>query len=169
MALLSFLLVVFSYMFLVFFLSRFFVPFLGFRKEPLPEKIPEEMKRDIEMVKRASRTKEEFLRNAYEFLKKRFHGSRRRTITQLFGVFDSDIGSLYSRKGFHFCTQLNQIVRVFLAGSGFFQDEDIKRRHTFYMGNIHQYLEVRLNENWVKVDLWAAYLGVPLGERRFLW
>ena len=50
---------------LVFFvLSRLFVPFLGFSKEPLPKSVPKQMQDDINKLKGKSGSKEEYANDA---------------------------------------------------------------------------------------------------------
>ncbi|MFH1590294.1 MAG: glycosyltransferase family 39 protein [archaeon] len=163
MAWLVFLIVVSLYVFIVFFLSRLVIPYLGFRK-PALRMTPTAMKKDIDMLAKKHKGKQEFLEASYAFLSKKFYGSRLQTVTKFPRVFSRNISKIYSCGGFQFCTQLNLILRHFLIRSGKFSEDDIRYRHTFYLFNIHQHLEIRVKDNWLPADLWGAHLGVPVGE-----
>ncbi len=158
---------VLSYIFLFFFISRILIPYLGFKKSGLPDKIPQEMQKEINRLKKRAKSKREFLLLAYGYLGKRFHGGRFRTFTH-FGLMFKPIGELWSRKGFVHCTAHNHFLRIFLVKSGFFREEEIRLRHTFINFNIHQYVQVYLDGRWTDVDLSGISFNVPFGKHAWL-
>jgi hypothetical protein len=160
--------VAFLYFFATFLLSRIFIPHLGFRKSTLPEKIPESMGREIMRLKRASRSKMDFLRKAHAFLTKKYSGARHQTYTK-FGWLYRSLDEVWKSHGFLHCTHHNLLMRIFLVKSGFFRDSEIKLRHTFYRLNIHQHLLMRHGKKWLPVDCWGAFLGKKIGECSRIW
>lgn len=151
------------YIFIVFIISRFTIPYLKFRKSRIPDKIPKSMEETINSLKKKSQSKKEFLENAYSFLAKRYYGERRATYTKFNHVFFS-LDKTWNTPGFQQCTQQNNLLRIFLVKSGFFSDDEIKSRCTLYITNIHQYLLVKLDGKWIPIDLWANFLGKKMGQ-----
>lgn len=151
------------YFILVFFVSRLVVPHMGYRKDPLPAETPEEMEKEIEKLKKKSKTKIDFLENTYNFLTRRYTGAKIKTV-MCFDYLFKDVNWIWRHHGFQHCTNQNLMMRVFLVRSGFFKDEDIMIRHTFFDFDIHQYLSVNLNGKWIDIDLWGKFLGIKMGE-----
>ncbi len=151
------------YIFLVFFASRFTVRHLGFAKSRLPERLPKAMEEKIKELKKKSKNKKEFFLKSYDFLAKRYQGAKGKTYP-CFHMLYYGVEKVWSQKGFQHCTQQNFMLRVFLVKSGFFKDEEIRLRHTVYIINIHQYMQVFLDGKWVDIDLWANFLGIKIAE-----
>lgn len=121
------------------------------------------MQNEINRLKKRAKSKEEFLRLAYDCLGSRFEGGRFKTFLN-FDLIFKDIDYLWSKKGFVQCTIHNHFLRIFLVKSGFFKDEEIRLKHTFLNFNIHQYAQVRLGNKWIDIDLSWKKAGVPLGR-----
>lgn len=159
-----FLFIVFSYFFIVFILIRLIVPFLGFKKHELPKEIPFEMESVIIELKKVSKDKNDFLRKAYDFLIKKYHGARLQTIVRLDLLFLTDLEKIWGRPGYIPCSTHNHLLRIFLVKSGFFNDAEIRLKHKFVNFNIHQHLQVKVDDDWMNVDPAGDYFGMRFGE-----
>ena len=157
-----------GWLFLSFFVARFFVPHLGFWKSKLPDRIPQSMADKINELKRKSKSSSDFLRLAHEFLGNKYHTERLNTIFKFYYVF-LDIDKVWEKSGFIHCTQSANMMRVFLAKSGLFREEDIKIKHTFASFTIHQYLQVKIDDKWIDVDVGEKNVGIPLGKHCRFW
>ncbi|MDA3840453.1 MAG: hypothetical protein PF572_05150 [Patescibacteria group bacterium] len=134
-------------------------------KKPAPEVLPNEMENLIVELKKSSGS-EECLKKAYQILVDRYQGQRIKTYTRIFNIFYSDINYLWRQKGFLHCNNINYIMRAFLIKSNFFKEDDIKIKWTLvWYISPHQYLQVRINEKWVNVDVWAHSFGIKFGDR----
>lgn len=153
------------YIFFIAIVLRLIIPHLGFRKSDLPKSIPRDFQSKIEELDRKSKTNLIYLKNAYEFLTIRFHGSRVKTLTRFWYAF----GDVFRFKsGFLPCTSLNYLLRIMLIKSGRFKEDDIKLIIVPFNFIIHQHLKVKVNHYWINVDPWSRALGVPFGKRSFL-
>ena len=161
-------LIVFAYVFLIFFVTRLVIPHMGFTKDPLQRKIPDDIKKDISKLKKKSKTKMSFLRNTYTFLSERHCGGHLSTLTKLNYCFIKDLDVLWREKGYLPCTIHNYLLRVFLVKSGIFKENEIKLKHTFCDFNIHQYVKVNVGNKWIDVDIWGQKYGVPFGKHAWL-
>lgn len=118
----------------------------------------------IDELKKAQ-SQEECLRKAYDVLIAKYHGDRIKTITKLFNILESDIEVLWRKNGFLHCTNINYILKTLLIDSGFFKKEDIRTRWTLiWYVSPHQYAQVRINDKWINVDVWAHAFGIELGD-----
>ncbi|MBI5452675.1 hypothetical protein HY945_04380, partial [Candidatus Gottesmanbacteria bacterium] len=132
----------FLWFFTIFVLSRFFLPLLSFQPYPVPRKIPKEMRKAIDKIKKESKTKEEFLKKSYKLLTKKYHGGRLNTIFKPRYHFITGLDELWKMRGYIPCSNHNYLLRVFLEKSGLFSGNEIKIEYTFVNMNIHQYLKV---------------------------
>lgn len=163
------LIVVTSYFIIVFVLSRFFIPHLGWRKEKLPEDIPAVWQSEIDNLKKRAASRQEFLSLAYDYLGQKYTYSappffRRFQVFPNFPTLFTSLSGLYERKGFMHCTQLNLLLRLFLTKSGFFREEDIRIKHVFVNFFIHQYLQIKVDGAWLDVDLFGYSSGLKIGQ-----
>jgi len=152
----------FVFMFLV---TRFIVPHLGFWKDSLPKEIPSSLMFTIRDLKKKNNSGEKFVRAAYGLLQNKYHGSHALTFLRPDVVFSRNLDRMWSRSGYLSCNQINWILYIMLVRSGFFSESDVRFRCTMtprFM--IHQYLEVRLRNKWVSVDVWASRFGRKFGE-----
>ncbi len=152
------------YLVIVFIFSRLFVPHLGFRKEPLPKKIPKSLLNTIAKLKRKNKTPLSFAKAAYDLISTKYEGSHVMTFFRFDLLFTRDVNLLWSRKGYLPCHQQNLLFRIMLVKSGLFSDDDVRTRHTAIYGMIHQSVQIKIKD-WVDVDLWARQCGIPFGRR----
>lgn len=152
------------YFLTVFFLSRFVVPFLGFKERILPEKIPAGMADKINELKSEAGSPEEFLNLSFNYLGAKYRTGRLSTILK-FNYLYKTIDEAWALSGFMPCTISNRIMKIFLTESGYFKEEEIKRRHVFLNFLIHQYLCVKVNGRWLNVDVGEKQRGLPFGGR----
>lgn len=132
-----------------------------YKKEPLPEKIPQGMEEKIKEYSKSG-DKRKFLDKSFDYLTKRYKVSRLRFLASWLSLNQTDVNTLWNKKGFIYCTQLNYLMRVMLVRSGLFTDNDIelKKSNTWYLFP-HQYLKIRLSKkDSINVDPWAFYFGV---------
>ncbi|MFA6306702.1 MAG: hypothetical protein WCV70_03540 [Patescibacteria group bacterium] len=151
------------YILLVFVLSRLVIPHLGFSEEKIPEQMPAEMRVKIEEYKAQSRTDEEFLRLAYDYLGSRYRSERFNTFLKFNYLFKS-LDEAWRMGGYLPCTVNNYLLKIFLVSSGWFKEEDIRRRHVFVNFILHQYLQVKINDKWLDVDVGEKQRGLPIGK-----
>lgn len=152
-----------AYLTVIFFLSRLFVPLLRKSNCKIHDKLPKDMQKTIYKIKKKSKGKYEFLKNSYDYLIRKYHGGRLITLVRVDLLFLTDIETIWKRKGYIPCTQHNYLLRIFLINSGFFDEKDIMRKHTFVNFNIHQYLKVNINGKWINVDPAGDHFGIKFG------
>jgi hypothetical protein len=121
------------------------------------------MGKEIEELKNKSNSPKEFLELTYNFLGTKYHSERLATVLKFHYLF-KDLEDIWSRAGFIPCNQSNFLMRIFLVRSGFFKDEEIRRRHVFVNFVPHQYLQVKLDNKWLDVDVGEKYRGMPIGK-----
>ena len=161
---LQYIFVIIIYIFIVFILSRFVVPHLGFKDDKLSENITEDMREVINGLKSRANSKEEFLKLAYNYLGSRFRSERFNTFLKFHYLF-KNLDDIWKMQGYMPCTQSSFLMRIFLIKSGFFKEEEVRKRHTFFDFNIHQYLQVNLGGKWVDIDIGEKQRGMPIGKR----
>ncbi len=155
-----------TYLFLMFFLSRLIIPRLGFKKARLPGKLPKVLQEEVNKLKGS---KEAILKKSYELVTKRFYGGEGRTILEFSKLFWKDPEKEWERGGFAQCNTQNYFLRMFLIKSGKFKESDIKIIHSMFRLSIHQILAIKLNKGWVYADPWGNYKGIPLGRKVDSW
>jgi hypothetical protein len=156
---------VIAYAFFVYVVLRLFVPNLGFRKKPLPDKIPDDLLAVIHQIESESKSNLDFLQKAFEFITKTYTGARMKSVTNFWIAFEEPINH---KSGFMPCTSQNYLLRLILIKSGRFTEADTKIKVVPFNFFIHQYLKVRIDNKWIDVDPWSAFLGLPFGKRSFL-
>jgi len=91
-----------------------------FKKEKIPEKLPEEMEQTVKQL-RNSVDKEDCLRKAYDIITNRYHGHRFVYIFKIFGALkNKTVNELWKHSGYLHCNFLNYLLRILLIKSGFF-------------------------------------------------
>ncbi|MEK9181087.1 MAG: hypothetical protein AAB871_02540 [Patescibacteria group bacterium] len=159
-----FLTILFAYFFLVFFVARFFVPYLGFKKDMPRQDLPAEVMQKISEMENQAADQKAYLQLAYDFIIHKWTGGRFNVIFNFPKLFRNDIGKIWNQTGYAHCTTKNFILYTLLANSKYFKVDDIKIRHTFWNMVVHQYLKVKLGNRWVDVDPAAASIGnYPIG------
>jgi hypothetical protein len=135
-----------------------------FSKTPIPDVLPDEMQKIINEIKK-SLNKEECLKKTYDILISKYQGNRIKTYTKLFNVFKHDIGTLWNKTGFLHCSNINYILRTLLIKSDFFTDDEIRLRWTvIWYISPHQYAQVKIDDKWINVDIWAYAYGIKFGD-----
>lgn len=135
-----------------------------FSKTPVPGVLPGEMQKITDELKK-SPSKEECLKKAYGILISRYRGHRVETYTKLFDVLKHDIATLWDKSGFLHCTNLNYLLRALLVRSDFFTEDEMRLRwtHIWYVSP-HQYVQVKIDDKWINVDIWAYAYGIKFGD-----
>lgn len=135
-----------------------------FSKTPIPDVLPDEMRETISDISNSS-DKKDCLKKAYGILAAKYRGYKIKTYTKLFEIFLRDLAALWGRSGFLHCTNINYLLRILLVKSGFFTDDDIRLRWTLvWYISPHQYVQVKVGNQWINVDIWAHAYGVKLGD-----
>jgi hypothetical protein len=157
-----FLYLVLTYVFAVWIGIRLVVPHLGFKRERLPSIISNELEQRIRQLNQESSNNLEFLKKSYGFITHTYRGSRVRTVTNFWKAFQDPLNM---KPGFMPCTGQNYFLRLMLIKSGRFTEQDIQIRIAPLNFFIHQYLRIKVDGNWIDVDPWSVFLGVPLGGK----
>jgi len=156
---------VFAYFVFMFLITRFIVPHMGFWKSGLPKTIPASLNSKIRELKKKSKSPEKFARASYYLLRGKYHGSHALTFLRPDVVFSRNLGKMWARSGYLSCNQVNWILYIMLVRSGFFSESDVRFRYTSVFGlSIHQYIQLRIEGDWVSVDVWAAKFNQNFGE-----
>ncbi len=114
---------------------------------------------------RSAPSREACVRRAYDLLVSRYHGDSLKTITRLWQLYPSPINTLWCRLGFLHCTNANRLLRFLLLESGHCLQADIRYRWTVVsVCSPHQYLEVKIEDAWIAIDVWGHVYGVPFGQ-----
>jgi len=153
-----------QYFMTFFILSRLLIPNLGFKKSRIPKRIPKRMFLAIKKLKNKSRNKNEYLKNVYKYLTKRYYGKKRTVLKKPSLLFEVNLKKMWKKRGFIPCHSFCHMFRVFLVKSKLFRDREIKINHTFFNFNIHQYMEVKVRKKWKKIDPWGHKIGIKFGD-----
>ena len=135
-----------------------------FSKTPISDALPDEMQKIINEIKK-SLSKEECLKKAYEILATKYRGYRIITYLKLFDVFKRDVNTLWRKNGFLHCTNINYLLRTILIRSNFFTEDEICLRWTqIWYISPHQYLQIKVDDRWIDIDIWAHVYGIEFGD-----
>jgi len=151
-----------SYLASTWILLRLIVPHLGFKKESLPNKLPLDFEAMLHKLSIESASNRDFLAKAYYYVTSHYRGSRIRTLANFWVAFQDPINH---PPGFLPCTSQNYLLRLMLVKSKRFQESDIEVKVVPLNLFIHQYLRVHVDGEWIDVDPWSAFRGVPLGKK----
>lgn len=151
------------YITLVFGLSRLIIPRMRPGAAALPEVLPGSLASAIQALTRQAKTKDEFLTLAYNYIGERYRSERFNTVLK-FNYLFLPLEKVWEMSGYMPCTQTNFLLSIFLVKSGFFKEEDIKRRHVPVNFVPHQYLQVRVDGKWTNADVGEKQRGMKLGE-----
>lgn len=155
-----------GYFFIMFFVTRLVVPNLTFWKSKFPEKIPPNVMKEIQKLKKSSKNRKDFLEKAFESVGKRYSHSFAGSIIRCDKAFRTDLEKIWNEKGqYQTCNVRNHLLRVILVKSGYFKDDEIKPRAAFMNFSLHQYLLVKIDGKWTRADPWAYNLGIKLGQK----
>lgn len=153
---------------MVYVVSRFAVPFMGWRGFKPPKEIPGEIKIKIAELEALAHNPQSYLQSVYDFVMEKnwtqWNHTRLRAAFRLRRAFVKDLGEIWRTRDFIYCTAINYLVYAMLTGSRYFKPSDIKVRHVFVNFFIHQYLRVKINGGWTDVDpAGTGIRGKPLG------
>ena len=138
------------------------LPNVIFKK--IPDKLPSVMLKTIEELK-GSKDKRDCLNKAYNILITKYKGYKLRTYLLIHELFTMDLEKIWKRQGFLHCTSMNYVLKVLLIKSGFFNEEDIRDKWTLvWYISPHQYMQVRIGNEWINVDIWNSSYGIGLGD-----
>ena len=155
--------IIIAYTIIVFGLSYLVIPHLGWKQEPILEKISDNLQEKINELKTKAKNKREFLDLAYDYLGGRYRSERFNTVLKFHYMF-KNLDDIWSRQGFIPCNQSNFLMRIFLVKSGFFREDEIRKRHCFLNFVPHQYLQIKIDNKWVDVDVGEKYRGMLIGK-----
>jgi len=144
------------YFFLVFVVLRLVVPFMGFAQYNPPTNLPPEIKQAVADLENKSHNSVSYLQAVYDFImeKNRIQWKHSRFLagTRLDRLFVKELKEIWDSQDFVYCQAINFVVFTLLANSKFFKAGDIKVQHTFLNFVLHQYLKVKVGDNWMDVD-----------------
>lgn len=110
-------------------------------------------------------TKKEQLLRSYGLFSQRYHGERLYTLTHFFELFEPSLEKLRTKSGAMHCTNINRLFKAELLASGLFSETDIKTRWTLlWYVSPHQYLQIKTEDGWTSVDIWAKTFGIGFGD-----
>jgi len=159
------LIIIAAYFFLVFVVLRLVAPFMGFGGYQPPVDLPAEATQTIADLENRSTDKKTYLKAVYDFVQSRWQATRGQALTKLSKLFRENFVSLWRQPGYAHCTTQNFILHTLLVNSKFFKADDVKVKHVFLNFVPHQYLRVRVGEQWIDVDPAAgSALGIPFGR-----
>ena len=156
--------VVIAYIVIVFGFTRLVVPHFGFGSDLVPEIIPDSMLEKIKELKnKANTSKEKFLELSYDYLGNKYHSERLNTLFKFFDMY-RNLSWYWNKIGFIHCQWANFLLKIFLVKSEFFKEDEIRPRYAFLNFIPHQYLQVKISNKWVDVDVDEKYKGYKIGE-----
>ncbi len=158
-----------AYFLLLFIGSRLVVPFMGFVQYPPPTIIPQDIRTAITALENKSTSQLQYLQAVYELvLDKTMHQwrhTRFKAAIRFPRAWVTDLSEIWQTGDFVYCTAINFVIYAMLCNSKFFKPQDVKVRHVFVNFFIHQYLQVRVGNEWVDVDpAGAGIRGFGLGR-----
>lgn len=135
-----------------------------FSKTPLFDNLPLAIREPIDTLKHCA-DKQQCLERAYQILAGKYHGDLLKTYTRFWLIFERDLDKLWNRSGFMHCANVNYLLRTLLVKSGFFVEADIRLRWTLvWYFSPHQYLQAKIGDKWINVDIWGGHYGIKLGD-----
>lgn len=135
-----------------------------FIKKKIPTILPLTLEYQIEKIKKIE-DKEEVVKAVYRLLTDRFYGGKFKTFFKIHQLFQTSIDSIWKRPGFLHCTNFNHLFRTILILTGKFKESDIKYKYSFlYYLSLHQYVEVKIGNEYVNIDLWAYSFNIEYGD-----
>ena len=160
--------IVLVYFFLVFVVLRLVVPFMGFRQNMPVEELPLEIKTKILELEKKSQNQLSFLQAVYSVVQgkalSQWQHTRFKAAFYLPKLFVNNLAKIWQTNGFVYCNAINFVGFSMLINSKFFTAKDIKARYVFLNFVVHQYLQVKVGDNWIDFD--PAGSGIrnrPLG------
>lgn len=158
------LLLVLGYLFLVFIALRLIVPFMGFRRWRSPQKISPSIQQEANKLLTTHKDQASFVTAAYNIISTRWWAGRLQTVRYAPLAFRTNLEQVWNAPGYAHCNTQNYLLYTLLLASRLFSPADIRMRTVFFNFFIHQYLQVRVNGQWVDADPAGATIRrLPLG------
>lgn len=110
------------------------------------------------------KNKEKFAKAAFLYVTRNYHPSD--PITFLFHLpklFWHNQNKIIESPGFAYCHVQNLMLKTILLESKRFKQPEIKTKINFTTV-LHQYLQVKIKNNWVEMDPWGYRKGIPFGK-----
>jgi hypothetical protein len=82
-----------------------------FKKEPIPDIIPEELTEKIREFSRSG-DRERFIKDAFSYIVSRYGGARTGLISHFMRIFETDISKIYTTTGYMHCTTMSYLIRI---------------------------------------------------------
>jgi len=165
--------IILGYFFLVFVVLRLVVPFMGFRQNMPVVALPLEMKTKILELENQFQNQLSFLQAVYNVVQDKalnqWQHTRFKAAFYLPKLFVNNLEKIWQTEGFIYCNAINFVGFSMFANSKFFTAKDIKIKYVFLNFVVHQYLQVKVGENWIDFD--PAGSGIrnkPLGTHAAL-
>lgn len=132
--------------------------------DTIPDKIPAEMQKVIDKFNNESSDNLDFLKKAYDFVDARYTSPTKEYLRQPGKLFVKDIDTIWNTPGYSPCDKQNYLVKVMLVKSGRFNESDVKLMLASCGMTPHYYLRVKLNSNYLDIDMWGAEHNYPFGS-----
>lgn len=139
---------------------------MGFGNYSPQAEITPEIKAQILELEQKSKDPASYLKNAFDFVLGRWYAVRYKAVTELLKLFRTDLVKIWREPGYAHCTTQNFILYNLLVHSRYFKPEDIKAKNVFLNFVPHQYLEVKVGDNWVEIDPAATSCGITTYGKR---
>lgn len=143
-------------------------PFIKRGVEPLAEyTVPMEMRSKIIELDSSSISDMDYLMKVYDFVDQRYSSKPRyylRYWNFLALFLERDVAKIWEGTDDRPCNIQNYLVKIMLLESGRFSEKDIKVMNTFCTVTPHQYLQVKIGDEWINVDAWGSEYGASFGE-----
>lgn len=157
--------VILGYFFLVWVVARLVTPHMKFWKEPIPKQLSPELQQAIDTLTKEAKSKRDVLEKAYNYIVSKYYGEHSQLLVQL----DKAYGDILNKPaGFLPCTGHSFLLRTMLVKSGKFTEDEIKVKTFPYKLFIHQYIDVKIDGQWIHVDPWAHFMGKRIGDRLYM-
>jgi hypothetical protein len=153
------------YIFVVFFLSRVFIPHL--RKIVVPEKVNDDFTKTVRALSAQEPDVLRFLQALMDNLKERYITTRHQSDFMPWILFRRNIDKIWHQKGYNqSCNVLNFVFKTMIIKSGRFTEKEVQEKLTWVKLSIHQYLEIKMKDgSIVYVDPWGYLSGrTKLGQ-----
>lgn len=162
-----------GYFFIVFVVLRLIAPFMGFSGYKMPQNVPLEVLQAVKDLENKTTNQQAYLEGVYKLVlyktNYQWKHTRFQAALRLNKLFVKDLQNIWSTQDFLYCTAINYLGFTMLVKSKYFKIEDIKVKYVFLNFVVHQYLQIKVGENWVDFDpAGAGIRGFNLGSHASL-
>jgi hypothetical protein len=133
-------------------------------KNVLDKDIPQDMWEKIK-TNNKSETKLDYLKYSYYEVGNRYTSEPRYYLREPYSKFwVTDVKEIWEGTADRPSTVQNYMLKLLLVKSGKFSEEDIVGINMYYGITPHQYLKVKINGEWIDVDVWDKEQPHKFGE-----